>query len=227
MYSQLGDRRLVYIDELELDPLLKEKVLAYLTEASTARGANIATKYGLVNGWVDSSQAVQNCGSLKGTGPINKVLLVKACYPLNIGSDFDTVITPDLNHSDTGSLWYGIYNDYVSSGQNILTSDESEWLITLSLDITLFYEQEGFVGIWMYTGGSECFLELDTINDSIATAWFIVRDPYATCDSKLVGVTIVLTEDKKNNLVNFKNMKTDQKATLSESLEYVLGVAEA
>lgn len=80
--ERMGDRRPLYIDELENDPSLKAKALEYLTAATSNRGITETTKYGVVNGWADSTQVVSNCGSIQTTGPITKVLGTKACIPI-------------------------------------------------------------------------------------------------------------------------------------------------
>ena len=81
-YSSIDDRRPIFIDEIESDSNLQDKILAFLTDATSQRGISTTTKYGLVNGWVDSAQAVQNCGTIEDTGPITKVLGTKACFPI-------------------------------------------------------------------------------------------------------------------------------------------------
>ena len=80
--ARMGDKRPLYIDELETNPELKAKALEYLTAATANRGIDETTKYGVVNGWVDSTQVVSNCGSVQSTGPITKVLGTKACFPI-------------------------------------------------------------------------------------------------------------------------------------------------
>ena len=107
--------------------------------------------------------------------------------------DFESFIDPSLDHTEVGSLWYGINNKYADK---IFSTDETEWLITLSLDIAQFYEYGGYTGVWMHTGDSQCLLEVDDMNEALATVWFIVTDPYGTCDPSLVGVTMALTEDE-------------------------------
>jgi hypothetical protein len=54
----------------------------------------------------------------------------------------------DLDHAEVGTMWYGI-NDRMAN--KILSTSESEWLITLALDIDQFYDYNGFVGLWMHT----------------------------------------------------------------------------
>jgi hypothetical protein len=53
--SDLSGMRPIYIDELESNEDLKSKILEFLTDATSQRGISASTKYGLVNGWVDSS----------------------------------------------------------------------------------------------------------------------------------------------------------------------------
>ena len=81
-YADLKGNRAIFVDEIESDLNLKAKVLEFLTAATSARGVSANTMYGLINGWVDSTQAVQNCGTIEDTGPIGKVLATKACFPV-------------------------------------------------------------------------------------------------------------------------------------------------
>jgi hypothetical protein len=79
-FSQnLTGKRPIYIDELQQNPQLSTKVLEYLLSLTSQRGINVDTKYGLVNGWADSNQSVQNCGENVNVG---KVLVTKACFPI-------------------------------------------------------------------------------------------------------------------------------------------------
>ena len=80
--SRMGDKRPLFVDELEQNPELKAKALEFLVGQTSNRGISETTKYGLVNGWADSTQIVQNCGSIQTTGPITKVLGTKACFPI-------------------------------------------------------------------------------------------------------------------------------------------------
>lgn len=73
-------------------------------------------------------------------------------------------------------MWYGI-NDRMAN--KILTTPESEWLITLALDIDQFYDYNGFVGLWMHTQGAVCFLEMETADEN--AIYFKVSDNYDTC----------------------------------------------
>ena len=81
-YADTKDLRPLYADEIEQDASLKAKVLEYLTKQTLQRGITSTTKYGIVNGWVDSTQVVNNCGSLDQIGTITKVLGTKACFPI-------------------------------------------------------------------------------------------------------------------------------------------------
>ena len=60
--GDLFGKRPIYLDEIEQNEELKAKIFEFLTEATSQRGINTDTKYGLVNGWVDSTQVVNNCG---------------------------------------------------------------------------------------------------------------------------------------------------------------------
>lgn len=77
--GDLSGKRPIYVDELESNEALKAKVLEFLTEATSQRGINSETMYGLVNGWVDSTQVVNNCGSQQAIG---KILATKSCYEI-------------------------------------------------------------------------------------------------------------------------------------------------
>jgi hypothetical protein len=81
-YEDTFERRPIYIDELEADSNLKAMALEFMTEATSARGVSASTPYGLINGWADSTQAMQNCGTIEDTGPIARVLGTKACFPI-------------------------------------------------------------------------------------------------------------------------------------------------
>ena len=78
--GNLQGKRPIYVDELELDPKLKKRVLEFLTGLSTMRGFDATTRFALVNGWANSTDVINNCG--KQEDNIEKILATDNCFDI-------------------------------------------------------------------------------------------------------------------------------------------------
>ena len=82
--GDLTGRRPIEIEELESDDGLYNAAIDYLKGAAeNVRSISEDTKYGIVNGWIDSTQAVKNCGIKDETLVIARVLATNNCYQIN------------------------------------------------------------------------------------------------------------------------------------------------
>lgn len=86
----------------------------------------------------------------------------------------DPSLPSDLDHSEVGTIFYGINNKHLD---DFYDYPESEWLTTIVLDIQNYYDLGGLVGFWYYgTNETVCYMEMESaLNDKV---YFKISNPY-------------------------------------------------
>lgn len=65
---------------------------------------------------------------------------IEELYSLAEPQEFEIDLSEsNLDHDEVGTFWYGINEQYKDQ---ILDTDQSEWLVVLSLDINKYYDEQ-------------------------------------------------------------------------------------